>query len=277
VWTQIVGKIRKTFTPLINHWWNVTLYVNSRGLTTSLIPFRQGGFEMQFDFLDHQLILTTSEGALARIPLAPRSVADFYDELMHTLQSLGIDAKIRGIPDEVANPIPFAEDRVHASYDAEFANRFWRVLLSTDRVLHEFRSLFLGKCSPVHFFWGSFDLCVTRFSGRRAPERREADAITREAYSHEVSSAGFWPGAGFDGPAFYAYSAPAPPGLEKQKVRPQAAMYHPKLSEFILMYDDVRASHSPENALMEFLQSTYAAGASLAGWDRTALEKSTVA
>ena len=272
MWTQIVGKIRKTLTPLINHWWNVTLYVTSRGLTTSPIPYGSKVFEIQFDFLNHQLLLDTCDGTGKQIPLQPRSVADFYQEVMASLQSLGINVQIHAKPDEVPNPIPFAEDRVHAAYDPEYANRFWRILVSTSRVFEEFRSGFLGKCSPVHFFWGSFDLCVTRFSGRRAPERPGADAITREAYSHEVSSAGFWPGAGFDGPAFYAYSAPAPPGLDRAPIRPQAALYHPKLSEFIFMYDDVRTAASPEAALMEFLQSTYEAGASLARWDRAALE-----
>jgi len=273
MWTQIVGKVRKTLTPYINHWWNVTLYVSARGLTTSPIPYGQKVFEIEFDFLDHQLLVDTSDGARRRIPLAPRSVADFYQEVMASLHSLGIDVQIHASPDEVPHPIPFAEDRVHASYDPEYANRFWRILVSTSRVLQQFRSGFVGKCSPVHFFWGSFDYCVTRFSGRRAPERPGADAITREAYSHEVSSAGFWPGAGFDGPAFYAYSAPAPPGLDKAPVRPEAARYHPKLSEFILMYDDMRKAASPEAALMEFLQSTYEAGANLGKWDRAALER----
>ena len=273
MWTQIVGKVRKTLTPYINHWWNVTLYVSARGLTTSLIPYGQKVFEIEFDFIDHHLIVDPSDGAGRRIPLAPRSVADFYQEVRASLLSLGIDVQIHASPDEVPHPIPFAEDRVHASYDPEYANRFWRILVSTSRVLQQFRSGFVGKCSPVHFFWGSFDFCVTRFSGRRAPERPGADAITREAYSHEVSSAGFWPGAGLDGPAFYAYSAPAPPGLDKAPVRPEAALYHPKLSEFILMYDDMRKAASPETALMEFLQSTYDAGANLAKWDRAALER----
>src|SRR5579859_6462808 len=273
MWTQIVGKVRKTLTPYINHWWNVTLYVSARGLTTSPIPYGQKVFEIEFDFLDHQLLVDTSDGARRRVPLVPRSVADFYQEVMASLHSLGIDVQIHASPDEVPHPIPFAEDRVHASYDPEYANRFWRILVSTSRVLQQFRSGFVGKCSPVHFFWGSFDYCVTRFSGRRAPERPGADAITREAYSHEVSSAGFWPGAGFDGPAFYAYSAPAPPGLDKAPVRPEAARYHPKLSEFILMYDDMRKAASPEAALMEFLQSTYEAGANLGKWDRAALER----
>ena len=273
MWTQIVGKVRKTLTPYINHWWNVTLYVSARGLTTSPIPYGQKVFEIEFDFLDHQLLVDTSDGARRRIPLAPRSVADFYQEVMASLHYLGIDVQIHASPDEIPHPIPFAEDRVHASYDPEYANRFWRILVSTSRVLQQFRSGFLGKCSPVHFFWGSFDFCVTRFSGRRAPERPGADAVTREAYSHEVSSAGFWPGAGFDGPAFYAYSAPVPPGLDKAPVRPEEALYHPKLSEFILMYDDMRKAASPEAALMEFLQSTYEAGANLGKWDRAALER----
>jgi hypothetical protein len=247
--------------------------VSARGLTTSPIPYGAKIFEIEFDFIDHQLLVDASDGAVRRIALAPRSVADFYQEVMASLHSLGIDVQIHASPDEVPHPIPFAEDRVHASYDPEYANRFWRILVSTSRVLQQFRSGFLGKCSPVHFFWGSFDYCVTRFSGRRAPERPGADAVTREAYSHEVSSAGFWPGAGFDGPAFYAYSAPVPPGLDKAPVRPKAARYHPKLSEFILMYDDMRKAASPETALMEFLQSTYEAGANLANWDRATLER----
>ena len=273
MWTQIVGKVRKTLTPLINHWWNVTLYVNSRGLTTSPIPHGLGTFEMQFDFLDHKLILETSEGATRTLELKPRSVADFYQEVMGTLHSLGIAVEIHASPDEVPNPIPFAEDRTHASYDPEYANRFWRILLSTEVVFQEFRSRFIGKCSPVHFFWGSFDLAVTRFSGRRAPERPGADAMTREAYSHEVISAGFWPGGGDIGPAFYSYTAPAPPGLDKASIRPAGALYHPQLAEFVLMYDDVRRAANPKAALLDFLQSTYEAGANLAKWDRAALER----
>ncbi len=273
MWTQIVGKVRKTLTPLLNHWWNVTLYVNSRGLTTSPIPHRLGTFEMQFDFLDHKLDIATSEGARRTIQLKPRSVADFYQELMGALLSLGISVTIHASPDEVPNPIPFAEDRTHASYDPEYANRFWRILVSTEVVFQEFRARFIGKCSPVHLYWGSFDLAVTRFCGRRAPERAGADGITREAYSHEVISAGFWPGGGDIGPAFYSYTAPAPAGLNKQSIRPAAALYHPQLNEFVLMYDDVRRAADPKAALLDFLQSTYEAGANLANWDRVALER----
>jgi Family of unknown function (DUF5996) len=200
-------------------------------------------------------------------------VADFYQEVMGALHSLGIAVEIHASPDEVPNPIPFAEDRTHAAYDPEFANRFWRILVATEVVFQEFRARFIGKCSPVHFYWGSFDLAVTRFSGRRAPERPGADAITREAYSHEVISAGFWPGGGDIGPAFYSYTAPAPPGLDKASIRPSMALYHPQLAEFVLMYDDVRRAANPKAALLDFLQSTYEAGANLAKWDRASLER----
>jgi hypothetical protein len=274
MWTQIVGKIRKTLTPLLNHWWNVTLYVTGRGLTTSPIPYGAGTFEIIFDFIDHQLYITTSGGPTKRLALAPRSVAAFYRQVMDALSALGIEVQIHASPDEVANPIPFAEDETHKSYDPEYAHRFWRVLASTDCVFKEFRGRFIGKCSPVHFFWGSFDLAVTRFSGRRAPERPGADYVTREAYSHEAISAGFWPGGGeIKGPAFYAYAAPEPEGFKAQVVRPAAAFYHAGMSEFFLMYDDVRAAESPEAMLLDFLQSTYEAGATLGKWDRAALER----
>ncbi len=279
MWTQIVGKIRETTTPLVNHWWNVTLYVTTRGLSTSAIAYgTQYGtqvFEMEFDFLDHELVIRTSEGASLAVKLKPRSVADFYGEVMRELHSLGLDVTIHTTPDEVSNPVPFEDDHVHASYDPEFATRFWRILVWVESVFQEFRARFIGKCSPVHFFWGSFDLAVSRFSGRRAPERPGADAITREAYSHEVISAGFWPGGGeVKGPAFYSYTVPAPAGLDKQRVGPAAAFYDPKLSEFILMYDDLRRLENPKAGLLEFLQRTYEAGAELAKWDRTALERS---
>jgi hypothetical protein len=274
MWTQIIGKVRKTLTPRINHWWNVTLYVNSRGLTTSAIPHGAGVFEMRFDFLGRKLDIETSEGKSRFVPLAPRTVADFYREVMGALHSLGIDVKIHAVPDEVSAPIPFEEDRVHSAYDAGAALKFWHILVSTSRVLQSFRSRFIGKCSPVHFYWGSFDLAVTRFSGRLAPERPGADPITQEAYSHECISAGFWPGSGeVRGPAFYSYTAPEPPGLRDQTVQPAAASYNRGVSEFILMYDDVRLSGSPETALMDFLQSTYEAGANLANWDRKSLER----
>ena len=275
MWTQIVGKVRKTLTPLVNHWWNVTLYVTARGLTTSPIPYRDRTFEMEFDFIDHQLNIRTCDGLTKRLDLAPRTVADFYSDVIATLHSLGLDVKIHATPDEVANPIPFAEDKTHKSYDPEYAHKFCRILVSVDSVFKEFRGRFIGKCSPVQFFWGSFDLAVTRFSGRRAPERPGADAMTREAYSHEVSSAGFWLGGGeIKGPAFYAYMAPEPAGLKTQAVLPATAFYHSGMSEFFLMYDDVRRAESPKDMLLEFMQSTYEAGANLAKWDRAALERS---
>jgi hypothetical protein len=274
MWTQIVGKIRLVQSPKINHWWQVPLYVTPRGLTTSSIPYKARSFEIEFDFIDHQLRIRTSDAAERTLALAPRSVADFYSELMATLRSLEIEVAINARPDEVPDPIPFTEDHVHASYDPEYANRFWRILVQADRVFEEFRSRFIGKCSPVHFFWGSFDLAVTRFSGRRAPEREGADAITREAYSHEVISHGFWPGSGnIQAPAFYSYTAPEPAGLPQAKIRPESAFYNPETGGFILLYDDVRKADSPDEVLMEFLQSTYEAGADLAKWDRSSLER----
>ncbi len=231
-------------------------------------------FEMEFDFIDHKLDVRTCDGSTKRLELAPRTVADFYSDVMGTLHSLGLDVKIHATPDEVANPIPFADDHTHKSYDPEYAHKFWRILVSVDSVFKEFRSRFIGKCSPVHFFWGSFDLAVTRFSGRRAPERPGADAMTREAYSHEVSSAGFWPGGGeIKGPAFYSYMAPEPAGLKTHPVLPEKAFYHAGMSEFFLMYDDVRRAESPRDILLQFMQSTYEAGATLAKWDRAALER----
>jgi hypothetical protein len=274
MWTQIVGKIRKTLTPLVNHWWNVPLYVTARGLTTSPIPYAARTFEIHFDFIDHKLRIETCEGLTKQLDLRPRSVADFYQELTQSLHSLDIEAKIHATPDEVANPIPFAEDTSHKSYDPESAHTFWRILVTVDPIFKEFRGRFIGKCSPVHFFWGSFDLAVTRFSGRRAPARPGADAVTREAYSHEVISAGFWPGGGdIKGPAFYVYAAPEPPGYKTVRIQPEAAFYHNGMSEFFLMYDDVRRAESPKATLLDFLQSTYATAADLAKWDRVALER----
>ena len=276
MWTQIVGKIRKTLTPLVNHWWNVTLYVTARGLTTSPIPYGPRSFEIDFDFIDHKIEILTSDGLTKQIALAPKSVAQFYQELMGSLHALLIDVHIHASPDEVAAPIPFAEDTTHKSYDAEFAHKFWRILVSVDSVFKEFRGPFIGKCSPVHFFWGSFDLAVTRFSGRRAPERAGADAVTREAYSHEEISAGFWPGGGeIKGPAFYAYAAPEPAGYKTARVQPASAFYHSGMSEFFLMYDDVRRAESPKAMLLDFLESTYAAAADLGKWDRASLERAT--
>jgi hypothetical protein len=271
LWTQIVGKIRMTMSPPLNHWWHATLYVNARGLTTSLIPYREGAFEIQFNLVEHRLEISTSAGGQHAFPLGPMPVAGFYATLMRTLHGMGIEAAIQTKPQEMAVTTPLEEDYEHASYDAEFARRFFQVLVSTQNVMQEFRGRFIGKCSPVHFFWGSFDLACTRFCGRRALPPRKG-AITGPAYSHEEISAGFWPGAGFDGPAFYAYSAPAPVGLELEPVRPERAGWNKKLGEFILMYDDVRESESPHEALLEFLQSTYEAGARLANWDRAALE-----
>jgi hypothetical protein len=274
IWTQIVGKLRLAFTPVINHWWNVPLYVNTRGLTTSAIPCPNGPFELSFDFIDQQLVLQLSDGSRKSLPLKPMSVADFYRELMDMLRSSGIEARIWRMPVEVPNPIPFDEDREHAAYDPKATRTFWRILLSVQCVFEEFRSRFVGKCSPIHFFWGSFDLAVTRFSGRPAPERPGADRVTREAYSHEVSSVGFWPGGGsITDPAFYSYAAPQPPGFGDWAVRPAAARYDAQLGEFILMYHDVRASATPSAALLDFCQSTYEAAATLGKWDRNALER----
>lgn len=274
MWTQIVGKIRLALTPLINHWWNVPLYVDARGLTTSAIPYGATPFDLSFDFIDHEFLLHTSDGTRKVLPLVPMSVADFYQSVMSMLRSSGIEVTIWRMPVEVPDPIPFDEDHQHASYDPDAAQRFWKILLNVRCVLDEFRSKFVGKCSPVHFFWGSFDLAVTRFSGRRAPDRPAADRITREAYSHEVSSVGFWPGSGnIAGPAFYSYTAPEPEGFRDWGVKPHEARYDRELGEFILMYDDVRRSSSPRQSLLDFCQSTYEAGATLAKWDRNALER----
>jgi hypothetical protein len=273
MWTQIVGKVRLALTPKINHWWNVPLYVSARGLTTSPISHHGGMFEIKFDFVDHKLLIERSDGSGRELALAPRTVADFYAEFMAALRALGIEVSIYAKPVEVPDPVPFAEDRLYKAYDPDAAHRCWRILVSCDDVFQQFRAGFVGKCSPVHFFWGSFDLAVTRFSGRRAPERPGADVITREAYSHEVISHGWWPGGGsVNGPAFYSYTAPEPAGLGQRPVRPSTAFYHPELKEFLLMYDEVRAADSPAGALMEFLQSTYEAGADVAHWDRDALE-----
>ena len=274
MWTQVVGKIRMVLTPLVNHWWNVPLYVTTRGLTTSRIPYGERSFELWFDFLRHRLVLETSEGITKTLPLEPMTVAAFYERCMEMLQSAGIEVSIWTTPVEIPDPIPFEKDQVHRSYDRDPVEKLWRILLSVDSVFQVFRSGFIGKSSPVHFFWGSFDLAVTRFSGRRAPERQEADGITREAYSHEVSSVGFWPGGGtVAGPAFYSYAAPEPKGFREAKVLPAAARYDSGLGEFLMMYDDVRAVAEPSEALLAFCQSTYEAGANAGGWDRSALER----
>lgn len=273
MWTQMIGKVRLAFAPPVNHWWHVPLYVNARGLTTSAIPWRGNAFELQFDFLDHQLVLRETTGSEHRLPLVPRSVADFYREFLNLLRSAGIDVSIWRMPVELPHPIPFDEDTVHAAYDREAVAKFWRILLSVQSVFARFRSGFIGKSSPIHFFWGSFDLAVTRFSGRRAPLRLGADAVTKEAYSHEVSSVGFWPGAGLGDPAFYSYAAPEPEGFSTAAVRPAAAHYDPQLREFVLPYEAVRNAPSPSAALLDFCESTYAAAATLAHWDRAALER----
>jgi Family of unknown function (DUF5996) len=279
LWTQIVGKIRLARGPWINHSWGVTLYVTSRGLTTSLIPYGTRAFEIEFDFIRHQLCITTSEGAERAIKLQPESVASFYREVMRKLQELAIEVHIGMKPNETLEAIPFDRDEKHAAYDPEYANRFWRALLQADRVFKEFRSRFCGKCSPVHFFWGSFDLAVTRFSGRPAPPHPGGiphlpDAITREAYSQEVSSLGFWPGNDQIPTAlFYSYAYPSPDGFADAKVKPAAASFHPQLREFVLPYDDVRGAESPDDAVLEFAQTTYDAASTLAKWDRAAFEE----
>jgi hypothetical protein len=274
MWTQIVGKVRLSLTPLLNHWWNVPLYVTARGLTTSRIPYGARSFELWFDFIRHELVLETNDGARKTLPLVPRSVADFYREFMDTLRSAEIEVKIWPMPVEIPDPIPFDQDRVHGSYDARSVEKFWRILLSVDSVFNQFRSGFLGKSSPVHFFWGSFDLAVSRFSGRRAPERPGADAVTREAYSHEVSSVGFWPGSGdIKDAAFYSYTVPEPPGFKEASVRPDEAFYQKQIGEFLLIYEDLRKAGSPSTSLFDFCQTTYEAGASLGNWDRAALER----
>ena len=275
MWTQIVGKIRLEQTPLVNHWWNVPLYVSARGLTTTAMPYDERFFEMEFDFVDHFLVIKCSDGASASVVLEPKSVAMFYQQTMAAMRSLGLELKIWKMPVEIPDPIPFDRDEQHSSYDREYVERCWQVLRSSERVLQDFRSRFIGKCSPVHFFWGSFDLAVTRFSGRPAPVRPDADPITREAYSHEAISHGWWPGQGPLGkPAFYSYTAPAPDGLGNAKIRPDKAYYSNELSEFLFLYDDVRNAADPDAALMEFCQSTYEAGANLAHWDRASLERS---
>lgn len=274
MWTQVVGKIRLKLAPHLNHWWQVPFYLTSRGLTTTPMPFGGRDFDATFDFIDHVLIVQSSDGRSERIALRPRSVADFYREVMASLHRLAIDVDISTMPSEVPDAIPFEEDTTHASYDAAYAHRAWRVLLTTDEILKEFRGRFIGKASPVHFFWGGFDIAVTRFSGRRAPEREGADRITREGYSHEVSSCGLWFGGGsLTGPAFYSYAAPEPPGFKEATMRPAAAFYSAEFSNFLLLYDDVRQAADPRGLVLEFLQSTYEAAATLGRWDRASLER----
>ena len=277
LWTQIVGKVRLQLTPWVNHSWQVPLYVTARGLGTSPIPFAEQLLEIEFDFLSQQLLLRTSTGAQRALALEPRSVADFYVRVLGLLHELDVLVSINDLPSELEHPVRFPEDHVHASYDAAAAQRFWRVLVASTRVFSHFRSGFLGKVSPVHFFWGSFDLAVTRFSGRRAPLHPGGvpglpDAVAREAYSHEVSSAGFWPGNdAFPRAAFYSYAYPEPAGFRERAVTP-GAHYEAKLGEFVLPYEVVRASAAPEDTLLEFLSMTYGAAADCGGWDRAALE-----
>jgi hypothetical protein len=273
MWTQIVGKVRLTLSPPLNHWWQVPLYVSARGLTTSAIPHRGGIFEIEFDLVSHGLRITLSDGRTQRLGLRPKSVAAFYAEVMEALKGLGIDVRIWTMPQEFADPIPFDKDTTHAAYDADAANRLWRVLVEIDKVLKEFRGEFLGKASPVHFFWGSFDLAVTRFSGRRGALKPDVDPVTREAYSHEVASVGWWPGdASIRYPCFYAYAAPEPAGYGAARTAPAAAYYNRDMAQFHLKYDDVRRAADPRADLLAFCRSTYEAAARLANWDRAALE-----
>jgi Family of unknown function (DUF5996) len=278
LWTQIAGKIRLVNTPWLNHSWHVALYVTARGLTTSPIPYEGRTFELLFDFNGQQLAIDVSDGSRRQVALQPRCVADFYGAVVAALQELGIVVRIDDLPCEIAGATRFAEDRSHCAYDGEYAKRFWLVLLQVDRVFKQFRTGFLGKASPVHFFWGSFDLAVTRFSGRRAPPFSGKvpgldPAVMLEAYSHEVSSAGFWPGGnGIDYAAFYSYAYPTPPGFKDRSVKPEGAFFSEALGEFILPYDKVRAAADPDGALLAFLQSTYEAAAAAAGWDRNELE-----
>jgi hypothetical protein len=277
--TQIVGKIRLAHAPLVNHWWQVPLYVTSRGLTTSAMPHGARNFQIDFDFIDHQLRIEASDGRRDSIPLIPRPVADFYAELMGRLRALDLETHLWTMPVEIADPVAFEEDRVHAAYDPGQVTRFWRALVQIDQVFTVFRSRFCGKASPVHFFWGSFDLAVTRFSGRPAPLHPGApnipDFITREAYSQEVSSCGFWPGnGGFGRPAFYSYAYPEPAGFADAATLPPGAFYSRDIGEFILPYDAVREAPAPRELLLDFLESTYAAAANLGNWDRAALERS---
>ncbi|GAB4371451.1 MAG: DUF5996 family protein [Elainellaceae cyanobacterium] len=278
MWTQVVGKIRLTQTPWINHSWHVPLYLTARGLTTSTIPYGTRILQIDFDFIDHQLRLQTDAGQTKTMALQPRSVADFYRQVMLLLEELEMPIRINTKPNEIPDPIPFEQDEVHAAYDPDYAQRCWRVLLQSDRIFRDFRSHFSGKVSPVHFFWGSFDLAVTRFSGRSAPEHPGGvpnlpDDVAKEAYYQEVSSAGFWPGAGLGYPAFYSYAYPSPDGFKDAAVKPDAAFFHEALGEFILPYDAVREADSPDEYLLAFLHSTYEAAADTGGWDKVALRQ----
>ena len=274
MWTQVVGKVCLALMPPANHFWNIAFQISARGLVTPAIPIDHRALTITFDFVDHQLVMQCSDGGGVRIPLEPRTVAEFYRLVMEALHRLGVDVRIWPMPVEVADPIRFDRDEVHRAYDAQSAHTFWQILVRIKPVLERFRCEFVGKCSPVHFFWGSFDVAVTRFSGRRAPERPGADAMTREAYSHEVISHGFWPGGGAVAePAFYAYAVPEPSGLKEAAVRPAAAFYSRDFNEFILPYEAVRLATSPADDLTAFLASTYEAAATLGGWPRAELER----
>jgi hypothetical protein len=273
MWSQVVGKVALAQSPALNHSWGISLQVTPRGLTTPTLPHGDRSFSIAFDFIDHQLVIETADGDRRSVPLGPRSVAEFYRTVMAALQEMGLPVRIRPVPVEIPEPIAFEQDMVHHSYDPDAANRLWRILLQVHRVFTDARAGFIGKCSPVHFFWGAFDLAVTRFSGRPAPPR-EGPAFMREAYSHEVISHGFWPGSGpVLEPAFYAYAVPEPDGLKSARVRPDAAFYHQELGEFILPYEAVRTAPSPAAEIAAFIESTYDQAATLARWDRAALER----
>ena len=276
MWTQIVGKVRMAQAPMVNHWWQVPLYVSPRGLSTSSIPYGSGLFDMEFDFVDHRLTASTSNGRGAHIRLEPKTVADFYRQVMRMLADLGVKVSVWPVPVEVERAIPFEEDTEHASYDPDHARRFWQQLVAADRVLNEFRSHFIGKVSPVHFFWGAMDLACTRFSGRTAPPHPGgapncADWVMVEGYSHELSSCGFWPGGDGEG-TFYSYAYPEPAEFTTYPVRPDATRYDADLGEFVLPYETVRTADDPDAMLFDFLQTTYEAAADRATWNRAALE-----
>ena len=278
MWTQVVGKVRLALAHPVNHWWHVPLYITASGLTTSPMPHDQRIFQIDFDLIEHRLLLQCSDGSEESFELRPMTVADFYSKTMDALHALKLDVKIWTTPVEVPDAIPFEQDTVHTTYDPVYANRFWQVLVHSEPVFEAFRSSFLGKSSPLHFFWGSFDLALTRFSGRRAPVHPGAphvsDRVTREAYSHEVSSCGFWPGGdAFPQPVFYSYAYPEPPGFKQERARPASSYYASEMGEFLLPYEAVRTAALPEKALLEFLESTYAAAADLGKWDRAALER----
>ncbi len=277
MWSQIIGKIRLGLAPMVNHWWQVAFYITSRGFTTSPMPYNSRIFQIDFDFIDHSLEIYTDKGDRQSIKLEPKSVAQFYKEIMDALRSLGVSVSIWTTPVEVEDRTPFEQDTKHASYNPEYTQRFWRVLVQVDRVMKEFRSRFIGKVSPVHLFWGALDLAVTRFSGRRAPDHPGFPNVARyvmvEAYSHEVSSCGFWPGTGLGMPAFYAYAYPEPEGFKEYGIEPEEAYYNADWGEFILPYDAVRTAASPDEKILAFLQSTYEAAANLSKWDRATLER----